>query len=182
MERKIWAFIPKNALPYLRYIMDPEYCHVYTVDLSPFIFDASIGAPGSGDISGNTRDVSSWRTILIGGMRYGGACRNSTGSCNSTTGGLPDCVKTPSSGVGYSSYFALDITDSLAYPDDPVGHPPQLLWEFSNDNLGFATTGPAVVRPGDQDKNGKWFVVFGSGPTGPIDTTNNSSSVALTRI
>ncbi|HYA12093.1 MAG TPA: hypothetical protein VEF37_03840 [Thermodesulfovibrionales bacterium] len=166
-----WAFIPKNALPYLRYITDPDYCHVFTVDLSPFIFDASIGAPGSGDISGNIRDVPAWRTILIGGMRYGGACRNSTGSCNSTTGGLPDCVKTPISGVGYSSYFALDITDSLAYPDDPVGHPPQLLWEFSSDNLGFATTGPAVVRVGDQNKNGKWFVVFGSGPTGPIDTT-----------
>ncbi|MFH0932939.1 MAG: hypothetical protein V1832_01305 [Nitrospirota bacterium] len=171
--KEVWAFIPNNALPYLRYIMDPEYCHVYTVDLSPFIFDASTGAPGSGDISGNTRDVSSWRTILIGGMRYGGACRNSTGSCNTTTGGLPDCVKTPINGVGYSSYFALDITDSLAYPDDPVGHPPQLLWEFSSVNLGFATTGPAVVRIGDQNKNGKWFVVFGSGPTGPIDTTNN---------
>lgn len=171
--KEVWGFIPKNALPYLRYIMDPDYCHVFTVDLSPFIFDASIGATGSGDISGNTRGVTAWRTILIGGMRYGGACRNSTGSCNSTTGGLPDCVKTPISGIGYSSYFALDITDSLAYPDDPVGHPPQLLWEFSNDNLGFATTGPAVVRAGDSDKNGKWFVVFGSGPTGPIDTTNN---------
>jgi type IV pilus assembly protein PilY1 len=192
LGKEMWAFIPKNALPYLRYIMDPEYCHVYTVDLSPFIFDASIGAPGSGDISANDRNVSAWRTILIGGMRYGGACRNSTGSCNSTTGGLPDCVKTPMSSVGYSSYFALDITDSLAYPDDPVGHPPQLLWEFSNDNLGFATTGPAVVRIGAcsvaaytnetdcvnaratwKTTNGKWFVVFGSGPTGPIDTTNN---------
>jgi type IV pilus assembly protein PilY1 len=173
LGKEMWAFIPKNALPYLKYIMDPEYCHVYTVDLSPYIFDASIGAPASGDISGNTRDVSAWRTILIGGMRYGGASRNSTGSCNSTTGGLPDCVKTPIDGVGYSSYFALDITDSLANPDDPVGHPPQLLWEFSSDNLGFATTGPAVVRVGDRNNNGNWFVVFGSGPTGPIDTTNN---------
>jgi type IV pilus assembly protein PilY1 len=162
--KEIWAFIPKNVLPYLKYIMDPEYCHVYTVDLSPFIFDASIGAPGSGDISGNTRDVSSWRTILIGGMRNGGACRNSGDSCT-------DCVKTPIDGVGYSSYFALDITDSLAHQDDPAGHPPELLWEFSNNNLGFATTGPAVVRVGDQNNNGKWFVVFGSGPTGPIDTT-----------
>jgi len=180
LGKEMWAFIPKNALPYLKYIMDPDYCHVYTVDLSPFIFDASIGDPGSGDgdpgsgdISSNDRNMLAWRTILIGGMRYGGACRNSTGSCNSTTGGLLDCVKTPIDGVGYSSYFALDITDSLANPDDPAGHPPHLLWEFSNNNLGFATTGPAVVRIGDQNKNGKWFVVFGSGPTGPIDTTNN---------
>ncbi len=53
--REEWAFIPKNALPYLQYIADPDYCHVYTVDLSPYIFDASIGAPDSGDISNNPR-------------------------------------------------------------------------------------------------------------------------------
>jgi type IV pilus assembly protein PilY1 len=170
--KEMWAFIPKNVLPYLKYIMDPEYCHVYAVDLSPFIFDASIGAPGSGDVSGNVRNTSAWRTILIGGMRYGGACRNITGSCNTTTGGLPDCVKTPIDGIGHSSYFALDITDSLAHQDDPIGYPPELLWEFSSDNLGFATTGPAVVRVGDSDKNGKWFIVLGSGPTGPISTTD----------
>ena len=67
-----------------------------------------------------------------------------------------------SKGLGYSSYFALDVTDQ---------HHPQLLWEFSHEELGFASTGPAVVRIGDKAKNGKWFVVFGSGPTGPIDST-----------
>jgi type IV pilus assembly protein PilY1 len=166
LGKEMWAFMPKNALPYLKYIMDPEYCHIFTVDLSPYIFDASIGAPGSGDISNDTRpaDGSSWRTILIGGMRFGGASRNYNASCT-------DCVKTPIDGVGYSSYFALDVTDQ---------NNPQLLWEFSNTQLGFATTGPAVVRIGTgssqatpDTKNGKWFVVFGSGPTGPIDTTNN---------
>lgn len=151
LGKEMWAFIPKNALPYLKYIMDPEYCHVYSVDLSPYIFDASIG----GD-PGDTKDVSSWRTILIGGMRFGGACRNYNASCT-------DCVKTPIDGVGFSSYFALDVTDQ---------NNPQLLWEFSNESLGFATTGPAVVRVGNTTKNGKWFVVFGSGPTGPIDTAN----------
>ncbi len=185
-------------------------------------------------------DATPWRTILIGGMRTGGAsrkignttctsnsncpsgqtclgtCSNSNASCTSSsdcpTSGqtcqgkcstcnsascsitssqscdptnnhcpsgefcLPNCVNTPlldssntSNGLGYSSYFALDITDSLANPDDPVNHPPVLLWEFSNDNLGYATTGPAVVRVGNSTKNGNWFVVFGSGPTGPIE-------------
>ncbi|MEW6418813.1 MAG: hypothetical protein AB1480_11950 [Nitrospirota bacterium] len=178
LGKEIWAFIPQNALPYLKYIMNPEYCHVYTVDLSPYIFDASIGAPGSGDISDGTRDVSAWRTILIGGMRFGGACRGTTTACTDVSGdGSKDCVNTPldigGNSIGYSSYFALDITDYLAYQDDPVNHPPQLLWEFSNAQLGFTTTGPAVVRIGDSAKNGKWFAVFGSGPTGPIDTTNN---------
>ncbi len=185
LGKEMWAFIPKNALPYLKYFMDPDYCHIYTIDLPPFLFDASIGAPGAGDVSNNVRTVNDWRTILIGGMRTGGACRGTTTSCTDVSGdSSKDCVNTPvdvsGSSVGYSSYFALDITDFLATQNDPNPSPPQLLWEFSNPQLGFATTGPAVVRVGGgsgqstpDDKNGKWFVVFGSGPTGPIDTTNN---------
>jgi len=179
LGKEVWAFIPKNALPYLKYFTDPNYCHVFTVDLSPFIFDASINNPVgcTGDYWECTRDVSSWRTILIGGMRYGGACRGTTTACTDVSGdGSKDCVNTPidigGSSIGYSSYFALDITDTVSHPDDPVNHPPVLLWEFSNPQLGFATTGPAVVKiVTDVTKNGKWFVVLGSGPTGPIDTT-----------
>jgi type IV pilus assembly protein PilY1 len=156
---EMWTFIPKNALPYLKYLADPSYCHLYTVDLTPFIVDASIN--GSPD---DARTVSSFRTILIGGMRFGGACKNSSTTCT-------DCVKTPIADVGYSSYFALDITDQ---------NNPTLLWEFSNTDLGFATTGPTVVRISGKDggvvdssKNGNWFVIFGSGPTGPINTTTH---------
>ncbi len=155
-----WAFIPKNAQPYLKYLMDPDYCHLFYTDLSPYIFDASIeGNPT------DTRTVDSWRTVVIGGMRSGGACRDISSSCT-------DCVKTPISNQGFSSYFALDVTD----PTNP-----SLLWEFSNAELGFATTGPAVIRinalnpsTGNPDRslNGKWYVVIGSGPTGPIDSTS----------
>jgi hypothetical protein len=154
---EMWAFIPKNVLPYLKYLADPGYCHVYSIDLSPYIFDASIGNPSSGDISASARpsDGSTWRTILIGGMRFGGACKD---TCPDS-----DCVQTPASGKGYSSYFALDVTDQAN---------PTLLWEFSSEDLGFTTTGPAVVRVGDKANNGKWFVVLGSGPTGPINTSD----------
>jgi len=59
---------------------------------------------------------------------------------------------------------------------------PSLLWEFSNAELGFATSGPAIIRNNavnsststrDSSLNGEWYVVVGSGPTGPIDNTNN---------
>jgi type IV pilus assembly protein PilY1 len=73
-------------------------------------------------------------------------------------------VQVPAAGKGYSSYFAIDVTDQ---------NNPTLLWEFSDPTLGFATTGPSVVRIGDSDKNGRWFVVFGSGPTGPIDSATH---------
>lgn len=173
LGEEVWAFIPKNVLPYLKYTADAGYgsCHIYSVDLTPYIFDASIGDQGSGDVSDIPRQASHWRTILIGGMRYGGASRNIGSTC---VGGGTDCVKTPVAGLGYSEYFALDVTDQ----NNPV-----LLWEKSAadlPNLGFTTTGPAVVRINsltggapDTTKNGHWFVVLASGPTGSIDTTYN---------
>ncbi|HEU4949155.1 MAG TPA: PilC/PilY family type IV pilus protein, partial [Candidatus Deferrimicrobiaceae bacterium] len=151
-----WAFIPKNALPYLKALLDNNYCHLYYVDQASQLFDASIG-PSTGFVADNaTRTPASWRTILIGGMRLGGACA-------APSSGRANAVDLPVSGIGYSSYFAIDVTN----PESP-----SVLWEFSDPALGFATTGPAILRvnAGDRTKNGKWFVVFGSGPTGPISS------------
>ena len=157
LGREQWAFIPKNALPYLKYMTDANYCHLYYVDTPVFLLDASVGAKGDGDISGNDKpaDGSTWRTILIGGMGLGGACKALT-AC-----GTSDCVQSPLTGAGLSSYFAIDVTN----PSSPV-----LLWEFSDENLGFSTSGPAIVKLGKGTKNGKWFVIFASGPTGAVDT------------
>ena len=154
-----WAFIPRNSLPYLKYLKDPDYCHLYFVDLAPYVFDASIAGAST-----DARTENSWRTVLIGGMRTGGACSSAVACTNAN-----NCVRTPDGGsIGYSSYFALDVTD----PENPA-----IMWEFTNPNLGFATTGPSVVRMNavnpvslnrDQSLNGEWYIVFGSGPTGPI--------------
>ena len=171
LGNELWAYVPRNALPYLQYLYDNNYCHLYYADLSPFILDASIGA-GDVDQSNEARTPQSWRTILIGGMRTGGACRAKGGTCLSTTDGVDDCVKAPGPVGGLSSYFAIDIT----VPTNPI-----VLWEFSDERLGFATTGPSVVRINgtddlgnvDRNRNGHWYVVFGSGPTGPIDNTYN---------
>jgi type IV pilus assembly protein PilY1 len=158
-----WSFIPKNALPYLKYMMDTNYCHLNYIDLPPLLVDASVPTGTGADTATATKTVNSWKTILIGGMGLGGASRNSSDS-SCTTGASGSCVKTPTADIGFSSYFAINVTD-------PAN--PQLLWEFSNSSLGFSTSGPAIVRIGDPDKNGKWFAVFASGPTGPIDTTNH---------
>ncbi|MBW6502728.1 hypothetical protein K0B90_00415 [bacterium] len=149
-----WAFIPKNSLPYLKALLDNNYCHLYYVDQASQLFDASIGPPASFVLDNATRTSASWRTILIGGMRLGGACA-------APSSGRSNAVDLPVPGIGYSSYFAIDVTN----PENP-----SVLWEFSHPDLGFATTGPAIVRVNavDRTRNGKWFAVFGSGPTGPI--------------
>jgi type IV pilus assembly protein PilY1 len=148
------------------------------------------------------RTKDSWRTILIGGMRLGGGCKAKVCSGNGTTKCASDadcaaaggtCGNTDSGtigtplldpadatkGLGYSSYFALDITDNLSDSTEP----PRLLWEFSDEKLGLSSSGPAIVRikalkdpadpsqgpdPTPGSKDGRWFVVLGSGPTGPI--------------
>jgi len=227
-----WAFIPNNALPYLKYLGDPAYNHLYYVNNTVSLLDVSINKPSNGSYTctqaeywkcekkttynlvcsnnhatscstaadcgaGNQCNVklldgdnTSWRTILIGGMGFGGASRDSTGYCNKTDGTTPanaaaetrfDCVKSQLSGKGLSSFFALDVTS-------PAG--PKFLWEFSDavlqaadKGLGFATSGPALVRVStrnpdtanygtpDLKRNGRWFAVFATGPSGPIDTT-----------
>ena len=177
--REQWAFVPRNALPYLTYLTDPNYNHLYYLDVSSTIADVAIGVPANctgsyWECTKNASDVDTandldlnltgWRTVLIGGMGLGGSSRKGSDTCT-------NCVKTPrndpannSNGLGYSSYFALDVTTPTT---------PSLLWEFSNPNLGYTTTGPAIIRIGQANKNGRWFALFASGPTGPIDTTNH---------
>jgi hypothetical protein len=186
LGKEMWGFIPKNALPYLQYLADPNYSHLFYVDGSPSINDVAIHeTSGTGctsatywlcdkktTLSGNILDLSgtSWRTVLMVGMGLGGATRNLGDSCSSSSGVYPNCVNTPVTGLGYSSYLALDVTD----PTNP-----QYMWEFSNPALGYATTGGSIVRVGPKDppagdgQNGRWFAVFASGPTGPIDTINH---------
>lgn len=180
LGKENWAFIPHNALPYLKYFMDPTYTHLYYVDNSTLLVDASIkkvawdsvvdgtnpacGSPA--DYENWCRKKDSWRTILIGGMGLGGATRDNGVTCTQCVNAPVN--KTGLTQLGLSSFFALDVTDQKN---------PKLLWEFSHPDLGYATAEPAIVRISgkyngslDPGLNGKWFVVIPSGPTGPIDT------------
>jgi type IV pilus assembly protein PilY1 len=193
-----WAFIPKNALPYLQNQAGTAYCHQALVDGAPTLVDASIfkadcaesnywDCPRKTTINSDgsiDTTKTNWGTVLVGSMGLGGASRDINGSCNETTvhTGVPsqnvDCVYTPVANNGLSSYFALDVSTPLS---------PKLMWEFSDysinaadKGLGFTTPGAAVVRINSHDKttgkpqnstNGRWFAVFASGPTGAIATS-----------
>ncbi|MCJ7547767.1 MAG: hypothetical protein MUP30_13280 [Deltaproteobacteria bacterium] len=156
--KELWAYIPYNLLPHLKWLTASNYCHVYYVDLKPKVLDARIFTPDSTHPNG-------WGTILIGGMRLGGGKLSLTknfGSGNQTR-------------VFRSAYFALDITDPLN---------PSLLWEYwdkadtSNTNLGFTTSYPAVVRVGDPSQAGSWYLIFGSGVATGTGTTAGDGSTA----
>ena len=116
LGKEDWAFIPLNVLPYLKYMSEQKYSHLYAMDGSTVIVDASIGIV-AGSCSETeywkcpkdytSRTGNTWRTVLVGSMGIGGASRNKDNpDCKdlATTG---SCVKTPIPGVGYSSYYAL---------------------------------------------------------------------------
>lgn len=52
--------------------------------------------------------------------------------------------------LGGKSYYALDITDPTS---------PSMLWEFTDDNLGYSYGNPVITKKAD----GTWVVVFASG-------------------
>ncbi|MDM7202654.1 MAG: PilC/PilY family type IV pilus protein, partial [Thermodesulfobacteriaceae bacterium] len=135
-----WAFIPKNAIPYLVWYGHKDYCRIPIIDYRSLIIDASIG----GDAQDN-KTVNSWRTLLIGVMGFGGKELSNYSS----------------------SIFVLDLTDWLK----GEANQPTLLWEATLPDKSLTLSFPVVVRRGDADKNGNWYVVIGSGPKNPQATS-----------
>ncbi|MEI7817011.1 MAG: hypothetical protein WCI45_07445 [Desulfuromonadales bacterium] len=202
-----WAYIPRSNLPYLKYYTDAvNYKHINYLDGPTILTDISTVKVGTcDDYSLCLKDEdggTNWTTVLIGSMGLGGASRLSTNAvCSNAADGR--CVKTPildpddsgvpkTKGVGYSSYFAMDISNqyfNTAGNVETIAGQPILKWEFpprdapDNFGLGYATSGAAIVRISPKlaavdgiikpntKVNGKWFAVFASGPTGPIDSS-----------
>jgi len=171
LGEELWAFIPKNALPYLRFLADKDYCHMYLVDLKPYIYEL--------DEDGDKKPD---RIILIGGMRFGGAGKVPedswwssffTGMISSFFGKSneeevyppPDTCTSASDCVGLSAYFALDITE----PENP-----KFLWEFTHEDLGFTYSGPAVVKTSTTPGWDGLYAVFASGPQNYKGTTKQN--------
>ena len=145
LGEEVWAYIPYNAFPYLKYLADPTYCHIYYNDLTVNLLDVSLGGTSNPNAT-DVRDAGSWKTVVMGGMRFGGACSGGISPTGPPTG-------TPAN-VGFSSFYMLDVTD----PENPVP-----LWEFTDPDLGYASSYPAVIRTGAAGVNGRWYVVLGSG-------------------
>lgn len=141
---ELWAYIPYVLIPHLKWLTDTTYTHVNYVDLKVKVTDVNFG----------TTAAPSWKTILIGGLRFGGGEISDEGYDVDGNGDTPatDIRKFR------SSFFVLDVTDSAT---------PKVLGEFgynlaagglSDNALGFSMTYPAIVKVGDS-----FFAVVGTG-------------------
>ncbi len=145
---ELWAYVPFNLLPHLKWLMNPEYgenLHVAYMDLKPRIFDARVFPHGDA----NSTHPNGWGTILVAGMRLGGAQIG----VDVTKNGVADMNAT-------SAYVIMDITD----PEQA----PTLLGEITMPKQGFTTCYPTVMPMATPNSNStadnNWYLVFGSGP------------------
>jgi len=146
LGEELWGFIPEQLLPHLKWLTNPNYTHVYYVDLKPKVTDVKLFTPDADHPEG-------WGTILIGGMRLGGK------QISAVINGTKETF--------YSAYFALDVTN----PEKP----PKLLWTFTAPDLGLTTSYPTVTRVKASDADDLWVMIVGSGPT-DFDAGSNVSS------
>ncbi len=145
---ELWAYIPYDLLPHLKWLTDPNYTHVYYVDLKTKVLDAKI-------FDSDADHPGGWGTVLVGGMRFGGGeltINNFNGSGSART--------------FRSAYFALDIT---------VPSSPRFLWRFTHPDLAFTMSYPAVAKIGANTNN--WYVFVGSGPTDYNGTSDQTASI-----
>jgi type IV pilus assembly protein PilY1 len=159
---ELWAYVPYNLLPHLKWLTQPGYEHVYYVDSSVKTYDVNI-FPSTGD---DGRYPYGWGTIMVVGMRFGG------GEYSVSIEGETDPRKLR------SAYMIFDITD----PE----REPKLIAEITDEDLGYTITEPELVQfrqskeaggflTGDTRKN-SWYLVFGNGPTDLTTGTSDNSA------
>jgi type IV pilus assembly protein PilY1 len=159
---ELWAYIPMNLLPHLKWLAEQDYPHVYYVDGPPQAYDVRIFASDGTHPGG-------WGTILVVPMRLGG------GEMTIDTDGDAAYDRTLRSAV-----VVLDVTD----PEQP----PTVLAELTDDTMGFTTSMPALIKSrfpsGAGDWNtpttNEWELVIGSGPT-DLDTVSSNQNALLYR-
>ncbi|MCL1979663.1 MAG: PilC/PilY family type IV pilus protein, partial [Proteobacteria bacterium] len=158
---EIWAYVPMNLLPHLKWLTIPKgsdpdapdylgYQHTYYLDGQAKVFDAKIFAPDADHPQG-------WGTVLVIGMRFGGG---------------PMAVDIDGNTREFrSAYVIMDVTNPEVEP--------RLLAEIPMPDASFTLSNPAVAIVKDkqalQDAN-KWFLVFGSGPTDLVTASTGNNA------
>jgi len=152
---ELWAYVPMNLLPHLKWLKDSNYPHVYYMDGEPIVFDANIFAADSDHPGG-------WGTVLVVGMRLGGG-DYSISSINKTM---------------RSAYIVLDITNPEVAPKllAEITAPDMGFTTGIPSTIKFRRPGAGNnwANPAQND----WYLVFGSGP----NTLNTATSTETAKL
>ncbi|WP_157971400.1 pilus assembly protein [Dyella sp. C9] len=127
---EVWAYVPGNLLPHLRWLADPTYAHMFYVDGSAISQDVRIFKADKDCAAGGRTQChpDGWGTVLIVPFRFGG-------------GPIGLDTKLSSNGVtvqnSFPAYVVLDVTNPEA--------PPSVLAELTNlTEVGAGCSGKLV--------------------------------------
>jgi type IV pilus assembly protein PilY1 len=168
---ELWAYVPYNLLPHLKCLTETNYDHKYFVDLKPRIFDVQIFDDDS--LTTNIHP-GGWGTILVAGMRFGGA-RIAANTIDGNSDSFPDYATDTRQFT--SAYFIFDITD----PE----HAPVLLGELtfedaaSQTDMAFSTAMPTVIPMKTNSNESEWYLALGSGPTTIDGISTQQASIGI---
>ena len=160
---ELWAYVPEDLLPHLKWLTQNNYPHVYYVDAKPRVFDAKI-------FTADTDHPNGWGTVLVVGMRFGGGpvCIKADGSTPSNCNGGQTVTLE-------SAYVVMDITNPEAAP--------KLIAEITESvasTVAYTTSYPTVMTfrkfSGTTDTVNEWYLLFGSGPTDLQNAISNQDA------
>lgn len=156
---EIWAYVPMNLLPHLKWLTETDYTHVFYMDAKPRVFDAKIfteeASCNSSPAGTSCIHPEGWGTVMVVGMRLGGGPMTIDANANGL--GNPNASDDRTM---RSAYVVFDITN----PEEE----PTLLAEFQIPDNTYAMSYPTVAvfrDPSDEDPN-DWYLVVGTGPNG----------------
>lgn len=151
---ELWSYVPRNLLPHLQWLTDPDYKHVPYVEGVPQVFDVNI-FPQVKSYTNNGDYIQGWGSILVVGTGFGGS------DITYDPDGDLDADRSDDH-TTRSSFSILDVTN----PETP----PVLIAEITHPDMGFTIARPTVIKARLSDGGvytagrDKWYLVFGSGP------------------
>ncbi len=190
---ELWAYVPYNLLPHLRWLTENNYKHQYYIDGKPKVFDARVFSPETAcGTAGSSTPTNSgcihpngWGTVLVVPMRFGGGQADLPAKtallANAGFGGYTNL---PSTLTTRSAYVVLDVTNPEAAPtvmaeitSPLVGYTtsqPTVWFKSSRDNCIYNVSGSANRCNGVASRSSsdvitaanaeEWYLVFGNGP------------------
>ncbi|MGN6329266.1 MAG: pilus assembly protein [Rhodanobacter sp.] len=156
LGQEVWAYIPQNLLPHLRWLADKNYSHVFYVDGAPVVSDVqafgSTSDPttaackaGTSTTADSKGHICGWGTVMVVPFRLGGGAISVD-----TVGDAKDASIEQSN----SAYVILDVTD----PEQP----PTVLGEITMGT--YTTAAPAFSVHREADGKLHYLLTIGSGP------------------
>lgn len=174
---ELWAYVPGNLLPHLRWLTQNDYTHVFYVDGNPVVtdarvFDTSSCTPSQTPCVDTAGHVDGWGTLMIVPFRLGGGplslpvADNGSSGCDPTAPvyGSSKCFSKGSN----SAFVVLDVTNPERVPT--------VLAEIVTNTYASSTPAIAVVHDAINQGSiitggtsggsvGKFFLFVGSGTT-----------------